>query len=138
MPMVNGEVPTEMSRSDRRIIFAKLEEVYQDEEIGYRNPWTDVTVARDLGSHIPVAWVAQVREENFGPAKDNGEIRGMLTRVEAEAVEARKILAECKTIRIEASNLVERINGLMKRATESGKSLDGLIAIASRIERSVS
>jgi hypothetical protein len=139
MPLANGaDTLPEMSRSDRRIIFAKLEEVYQDEEHGYTVGWTDQTVARDLGSHIPVGWVAQVREENFGPAKDNEEVRDMLARVEKSTIEAKAILAEAKKVRAEASAMVERVNGLSKQCTEIGRALEGLMAIAERIRRAVS
>lgn len=127
----------ELSRSDRRIIFAKLEEVYESEETGYRVPWTDQAVARDLGSHIPVGWVSQVREENFGPAKDNAEIRGLFERVESNTAEACTFLDEVKTVRKDAAALVDRVNDLAKRTTEVGKNIEGLLAIADRIERSV-
>jgi hypothetical protein len=127
----------ELSRADRRIIFAKLEEVYESEDAGYKMPWTDQAVAKDLGNHIPVGWVAQVREENFGPIKDNAEIRGLFQRVETSTVEARGFLDEVKAVRKDAATLVERVNDLAKRATEVGKSLEGILAIADRIERSV-
>lgn len=138
MPLANGEALPEMSRSDRRIIFAKLEEVYKDEEHGYQGGWTDQTVARDLGAHIPAAWVATVREENFGPVRSNEDVVDMLRRVEVAAVEAKVALAEAKKIRSETSALVERVNTSSKNCTEIGRTLDGLMAIAERLKRAVS
>lgn len=138
IPMQNGaEHPTGMSRSDRRIIHAKLEEVYADEATGYKVPWTDAAVARDLGSHIPVAWVAEVREVAFGPAKDNEEIRDMLVRVKRAAEEAKHVLEQARAVRAEVETLTIRYNALMKDTREIAKSLDGLLVIAERIERSV-
>lgn len=132
-----AESPQEMSRADRRIIHAKLEEVYESEETGYRPGWSDAQVARDLGSHIPVGWVAEERERAFGPAKDNSEVRDMLGRVTDATTITRQLLEECKAHRAEAAKLVEHNNALMKRCAEIAKSLDGLIAIATRIEKAV-
>jgi hypothetical protein len=124
-----------MGRDERRIIFAKLEEVYVDEAAGYRTPWTDVAVAKDL--NVPLAWVEQMRDENFGPARDNGEIRDMLTRVTAATAQARGILDEAKAVRKDVAGHVEKVNALSHRCTEIGKTLEGLLAIAERIARSV-
>ena len=62
---IKAEQPRTMSRDDRRIIFSKLEAVYLDEKRGYDEAWTDERVSKDLG--VPRAWVATVRDENFGP-----------------------------------------------------------------------
>lgn len=137
MELNGAEARSEMSRSDRRIIHAKLEEVYESEETGYKAPWTDQSVARDLGSHIPVGWIVKIREESFGPTRSNPEITDMLLRVDRGAVEAKAILDECKEYRKDMVALVERGNTLMKKATEVGKVLEGILAISSRIERSV-
>jgi hypothetical protein len=69
-------MPRQMSRDDRRIIFEKLNEVYVDDKQGYAAPWTDEKVSVDLG--VPRAWIAQVREEMFGPVGSNSEIDGVL------------------------------------------------------------
>lgn len=61
----HSEPPRTMSRDDRRVIFAKLQDVYESEVTGYSGQWSDKRVAEDLG--IPLAWVKQVRDENFGP-----------------------------------------------------------------------
>lgn len=77
--VVYAEDPAHPTREDKRIIFAKLQDVYLDEEKGYDAGWTDHRVSEDLG--VPRAWVAAVRDENFGPAKDNADIREFLCRV---------------------------------------------------------
>lgn len=68
----NGDHPAvderEMTRTDRRVIIAKLEDVYLDEQTGYKGDWNDAKVATDLG--VPLVWVETLREENFGPAKN--------------------------------------------------------------------
>ena len=82
-----AEPPREMSREDRRIVFAKINEVYLDENKGYDPPWTDAKVAADLG--VPRDWVRVVREENFGAEAGNSEIDDVLA-------EARKCLESAK------------------------------------------
>lgn len=62
----------EMTFADRRIINAKLEEVYENDLVGYRDGWTDVRVASDLGTDT--SWVEQLRAANFGPAEGNAEV----------------------------------------------------------------
>jgi hypothetical protein len=134
----NGaEQPLKISPSDWRIIHAKLEEVYDDPDRGYKPPWTDASVARDLGSHLPVEWIAEVRERAFGPAKDNEEIRDMLARVKDATEKAKGLIEEAKGHRTQVEALVANHNDLMKRCREVAKSLDGLLAIAERIERAV-
>jgi len=62
----------EMTFADRRIINSKLEEVYQDELVGYREGWSDQQVADSLGTNV--GWVEQLRAANFGPAEGNAEV----------------------------------------------------------------
>lgn len=133
-PVSQAAVP-EISRSDKRVIFAKLEEVYADETSGYKTPWTDAAVAKDLG--VPVAWVVLVREDSFGPANDNGEIRDMFERMKAYSAEAQAVLAEAKLIRADGAALVERINANAKAASDIARKLEGLSIIGDRVERSL-
>lgn len=81
---VAAEPPREMSRDDRRIIFAKLDEVYIGGQ-GYDAPWTDAKVADDLG--VPPAWVTEVRVDFFGDEDTNPEINEFV-KLSAELTEA--------------------------------------------------
>lgn len=76
---VVADAPAMPTREERRIIFAKLEEVYVDEKVGYSNGWSDHRVATDLS--VPRAWVEMIRAENFGDAKDNPDIREFLEKL---------------------------------------------------------
>jgi hypothetical protein len=53
-------------KTDKRLIIAKLEEVYEDETRGYRKGWSDLRVAGDLG--VDQEWVELIRASIFGPA----------------------------------------------------------------------
>lgn len=78
--------PREMSRDDRRVIFAKLDEVYLDEKRGYDSGWSDHKVASDLG--VPRKWVEIIRAENFGAIGTNEDMADFLSKAEILAAEA--------------------------------------------------
>lgn len=87
---MKAETPPEPTRDERRIIFSKLQDVYLDEVKGYDSGWTDHRVAEDLG--VPRSWVATIRDENFGPAKDNLDIREFLAKLEMVEAEHQKFV----------------------------------------------
>jgi hypothetical protein len=135
-PAISTEPPQKMSRADRQIIFHKLTEVYLDETQGYMSPWTDVAVARDL--NVPQAWVATIRDENFGPARDNSDIREALARMDVIAKEAQVVVADVKTLREDGKSMVTRLNELSAKAIEIGKKLDAVLVMSDRIAKAVS
>ena len=91
---VKADEPPTMSREDRRLIFAKIDEVYLDETIGYSEGWTDSRVAEDLG--VPVAWVKTIRAENFGEERSNAALLANLEEAKWTLGEAKKIHDEIK------------------------------------------
>jgi hypothetical protein len=76
-----AEAPREMTKEDRRIIFGKLNEVYLDETRGYDTGWNDRRIADDLG--VPLAWVRDLRDENFGPEGMSEADRAAIAAAEA-------------------------------------------------------
>lgn len=110
IPMVASksaaEPPRKPTFDERRIIFAKLEEAYLDENRGYDTGWSDRKVAEDLG--VPRAWVSEIREQNFGPLRDTEEVR-VVTE------EARKLVAEARELHDEAI----KMRGVFLKAAES-------------------
>lgn len=115
------EAPREMSREDRRIIFAKVDELYLDDKSGYTPPWTDAAVARDLG--VPRAWVAGVRDELFGPEGSNAEFDDFLARAEP-------LIAEMRNLNRSAAAKLEEARRLSAR-------IDELERVAKRVEREI-
>ena len=61
-------LPPEMTKEDRRIIFAEIDTHYLDETTGYATDYNDKRIADGL--KVPLAWVRIIREENFGPEKN--------------------------------------------------------------------
>jgi hypothetical protein len=96
----------EMGRDDRRVIFAKLDEVYLDEKRGYVSGWSDHKVATDLG--VPRKWVEIIRAENFGTIGTNEDMQSFLTEAETLLADARKALAEARDTRTQIEALLQR------------------------------
>jgi len=118
--------PDVMSREDRRVVFAKLQEVYISEEVGYDDGWDDQKVATDLG--VPVAWVADVREPNFGPNKsqavgklhDEGQavlahINNLLTTAQTLHKDFQATMAELSKATIKIDKFDRDLKELAKR-----------------------
>ncbi|PZQ82675.1 MAG: hypothetical protein DI549_10880 [Ancylobacter novellus] len=99
-----AEPPRTMDFEDRRVILMKLNEVYDSPSTGYGRGWSDKRVAEVLGA--PRAWVAELREQNFGPARDNDDVREFLTEAR-NALAAAKDLTE-QTTKCEAEHVVLR------------------------------
>lgn len=115
-----AEKPREMTRDERRLIWAKLDEVYVDEKVGYSAGWTDARLAQDLG--IPRAWVSMIREENFGP--------GVSEEVQAFLKEAAR-LQQIK------ESLCQEQDELRGRIGTWAKEVDAFQRLAKRIETAV-
>lgn len=104
-PEIIVEPPREMKREDRRVIFAKIEDVYLDETQGYSSGWSDKKVSADLG--VPLAWVKAIREENFGSEGHNEDVKAII-------VEGKDLL-----------NKIDVEMGLLEKAiTDAGKGKD--------------
>lgn len=118
-------LPPELRRpsgSQKRQIIALLEEVYDDKAKRYTGDETDKTVAHAIGSDVMWGWVAEIREELFGPDGSNAEMDAIQTEVAAamksagalvQAVE--KNLAELKDLRGKFEELHGRVEAV-KRA----------------------
>ncbi|WP_394031242.1 MarR family transcriptional regulator [Xanthobacter autotrophicus] len=117
-PVVKVEDPRMPSFDERRLIFAKLNDVYLDEKTGYSGVWSDKKVAEDLG--VPWKWVQDIRAENFGPAGDNEAAREVVA-------EAKLLLNDIEFQRKERERqdkqFVEREEALRKKLGEVFKAL---------------
>lgn len=118
-----AEPPREMTRDDRRIIFEKLNEVYQNEKTGYEPGWTDHKVAADLG--VPRAWVALIRDENFGEELANEEIRKTVNEAKLILQDVRLAAAGVETALEQYRKMSGVVERLSKSIGEIEKSLGG-------------
>lgn len=121
MPAPKGpqpEPPRDMSREDRRIIFAKLDDLYLEDKAGYVPPWTDAAVARDLG--VPRAWVAEVREELFGPEGSNPEFEEYARQLGELRTEHGACAAELKALQ----DRIGRLEAALEALTQTARRID--------------
>lgn len=113
-PGASEKPPREMSREDRRLIFAKLEEVYIDERVGYTANWNDQRVADDMA--VPRAWVEEIRDQNFGPqkAEQSAEIIALNGRLDTLTERAKELSREADTMQRSGNALVQAASQLHK------------------------
>lgn len=62
------QAPSEPNGRQKRLIILALEDAYDDTAKNYRKGRSDQTVAAECGDGISPEWVAQIRDEMFGPA----------------------------------------------------------------------
>lgn len=123
-----AEPPPEMTRDDRRVIFAKLNEVYDNERTGYSADWTDKRVAADLG--VPLVWVTKMREENCGPEGSNVHLREDIDRARVAIIEANRFLGELAAAQADVTKIAKVMADLVRR-------VDPMHALIDKTERSI-
>lgn len=104
-----ADAPRQMTREHRRAIIEKLTAVY--EEDGYGGDWSDAKVAQGL--NVPVAWVAQLRAENFGDA----------TESEADREQRKAMQREVNTLKTD----LKAVRADIARALDAAAQADGKI-----------
>lgn len=121
MPGASEHQPRAMTREDRRLVFAKLEEVYVDERTGYSPGWNDHRVAEDM--NCPRKWVETIRDENFGPQRTDQsaeviELSGRIQQMERDGAalvdEATQIRRTADEARVAAALIEGRGRDLLK------------------------
>lgn len=133
--LVRADAPEEPTREERRIIFAKLQDVYIDETKGYDVGWTDHKVATDLA--VPRAWVAKIRDENFGPAKDNADIRTVLGNLETLKNEMNSALKACDESRLAAQAKIDELSKNQLWAKDVVRRIEDLEKLARTLKAQV-
>lgn len=122
---MKADPPRELTREHRRIIYAKLNEVYIDEKTGYAGGWSDQRVATDLG--CPVDWVRKEREEHFGSLAVNEDIQRFLKEALGTLEEAKKITGEAKLY-------TETAMQMGKQAQTTHKLVEGILERVKRLD----
>jgi len=99
---VKAEAPPEITKEDRRIIFGEIDSHYIDEMRGYDSEWNDARIAESL--KVPLAWVRQIREDNFGP--EMGE-------------SVKKDIEEAKVIIAKGEMVIGNLNKALENVSQS-------------------
>jgi len=103
----------EPDRDDKRIIFEKLSEVYENNLTGYCAGWTDDRVGTDL--NCPRAWVEAIRDEFFGPAIGAQHTNALETRYQQLEAELKEIVTKIPDIMLGMDTLRADIQKLKAR-----------------------
>jgi hypothetical protein len=125
--------PREMTREDRRIIFAQLEEVYVDEHTGYSTDWNDERVSKHL--NCPRKWIETIREENFGPqhAPESPQVIALREKLESTQGAIDVLAADVVPFKKRVADMVAEANGLETRASALLGQLNSLRAELKKI-----
>lgn len=121
-------VASELGRTERRIIFAKLNDVYTDETKGYSGDWNDAKVAADLG--VSVDWVSQVRDADFGP-ETNETIRSV------QQSELLKIKDNIELLIVLIDKKIEQAQALDTKVKEALTAMDAAIDRAEQLKENI-
>jgi len=121
-----AEKPRDMTRDDRRIVFDKINGVYDGGH--YIAPWTDAAVAKDLG--VPRDWVAKVREEFFGPAGSNPLLDEYLSARD-------KVELRFKSVASAHSAVASAADAYRAEFAAATKEIEALRLLGKRIEREI-
>jgi hypothetical protein len=107
-------IPPEMTKEDRRIIFAEIDTHYLDETTGYATDYNDKRIADGL--KVPLAWVRTIREENFGPEKSaDFEYKTLKTLVENAEITLNNVNNTMARAKIRISELESMQEALIKQ-----------------------
>ncbi|EDM70818.1 hypothetical protein RAZWK3B_15513 [Roseobacter sp. AzwK-3b] len=121
----------------KREIIGLLEDVYDDERKCYTGAETDKTVAEAIGNGVMWGWVAEIREEMFGPDGSNDEMEALLTEMRAwrnaqmkDVANARIHLENAEKTLREMDEAIKRVNEFETRQQAIMKSVGGRAAKA--------
>lgn len=108
--------PREPTRAQKRDIMDLLDEVYDIDAECYKRGDTDETVADVLG--VMPGWVAQVREDFFGPAGCNEDMAALRESVEALLKEGAACIKDLQ------ANGIDPLRKVLSQAKEIGVRLE--------------
>lgn len=132
----SDEPPRTMDVDDRRVIFTKLTEIYIGKEEGYAAPWTDQTVSKDLG--VPLAWVVEVRDQFFGPARDNTEVRELLEKLASYQLAITSLKEEAGATTHKLGNIAQKMGAMELSMRDLQRQGEHLATQAARIQKALS
>lgn len=108
-----------ITQEDKRVIFGKLDEVYDASKGGYLTGWNDKKVSDDLG--CPKEWVSTVRDALFGPETSADDFKN-------EAEQVRQMGLKIAETRKQLQALIENIERLDDNFNTKLKEFENLSA----------
>lgn len=102
------------TREQKRQIVELLGAVYDTGAERYKSGETDVTVADAIGNGCMFGWVAQIREEMFGPAGSNEEIDRLREDIEVLRARIDALTGELAKDRERIEAMAQRLASITK------------------------
>lgn len=117
--------PRQPTRDEKRAIMDMLKEIYDVDAGRYKGGETDKTIAETLEGGIMPGWVAQLREEFFGPDGGNDEMERLVN-------ELRESQAKLDT---KAKELHDGIQEQLKELRELNQGRESSAKLLKRVEK---
>lgn len=121
---VKEEPVPEPTKAQKRQIMQMLEDTYDAEAERYQGAETDDSVAAVLG--VRPGWVAELREEFFGPAGSNVEIEELAKRVETHLEKSAEAIKAAQTAMAEVEAIAKEINRIRSALSPRIKKAAGI------------
>lgn len=122
----NQDSPRQPTREQKRNIMAMLEVAYDVKAGTYLGTDTDKTVADSIGGGVMFGWVAQIREEFFGPNGGNEEINDLKASYEAMHKDTMDVIAKVHNLRIGLTEAEKSLQSFRERAAAAASRLDAI------------
>jgi len=107
LPKIDPPAVRQPTREQRRQIVDLLSTCYDTKAERYVGKDTDKTVADCIGGGVLFGWVAQVREEFFGPDGGNDELESILADIAAQIDREQARTASLKTLMEQAAPIFQ-------------------------------
>lgn len=114
----------EPTPKQKREIIGLLEVVYDDNGKRYRQGESDKTVASACGDGVLFGWVAQIREELFGPDMRNQEVEAIRKDLSKVAEDLAAHQAELREAKAAAKSVEGKVNALVAQMAALKSRLD--------------
>lgn len=78
-PEQEKPVPSDAAKRAKRLVYMALEDYYDDARKAYKAGHSDASIAKEIG--VAEAFVAKIREEDFGPIAEPAEITALRNQI---------------------------------------------------------
>jgi hypothetical protein len=106
-----GERP--MSRDERRLITEEMLGLYLNETVGYKEDWSDEKVSKKMG--VPRVWIAQVRDEAFGPLDINEQSYKVTSEIKELTKELTAAMGQVQSLMVKADLLMQQLTDRLRK-----------------------
>lgn len=108
---------SDAAKRAKRMVFMALEDYYDDGKRAYKPGWSDERIAKELG--LSEATVANIRDENYGPAGEPPEIEKLRAEFAAWEADRRKAIASVRELANAANQNAANIEAHLNASVEA-------------------